>query len=840
MRRFTGALLAAVIVPTIIALPTLPRPAAAPRPVAPTLRTVPLAVTGPLAARATGSPQVTAAFSTVAVSWAWQATPPDISLSVRTRSRGAWTGWVSLGGPDDVVANTGSADGRRQSRGGTSPVYVGASDGVQTRIDSVRGPLPKDLRVVLIDAGSSPADATLGQSTPPGSAAAYAAQPAIVTRAQWGADERLRPCFSGYTSTVKVGFVHHTASPNGYAPGEAAAMVRGIYAYHVLSNGWCDIGYNYLVDAYGRTYEGRWGGTADKNVLGAHTGGFNEDTFAASLLGDFTALTPPPAMLTALERLFAWKLGRYYLDPLGTQLLTAAPFSGSKYPAGAVVRFNTISGHRDADYSTCPGDAAYAQLPNVRRAVRLYMGAAMFSPSLSATTVPVGGTVTVRAGLSGPSAYRVSAVGRCGAPAGVLSGTAASSIAQPWRATRPGRYTLTLTAGSAWPYTAQVTVLPPANPPPPAGSAGPPGPDGFVPITPVRVFDTRRLAGPLGPAGRLDARVLGIPGVPTSGVSAVVLNLTGVCPDAPTWLAAVPGGVASPTTSSLNLAPGDTRAALVTVPVGAQGMVSAFARGGFVDAVGDVVGYYVPGTAGSRFHPLTPTRVLDTRRAGGAFGRGETRALAVGPAYGVPASATAVILNVTAVDGSNGFLSVWPYGLARPNTSSVNITGPTATPNRVVSGLRSGRVSVFNAGGPVNVVVDLVGWYAPPSVPGGTSYHPLAPTRVLDTRSGVGGRAGPVLAGTSLTLPVAGTGRVVPAGARAVVMTLTATESTNPTVVTAYPAGSALPGTSDLNVARGTTYANLVVVPLGAAGGVSLYSSTANVQLVGDVLGWFG
>ena len=149
--------------------------------------------------------------------------------------------------------------------------------------------------------------------------------------------------------------------------------MRGIYAYHVTGNGWCDIGYSFLVDRYGQVFEGRAGGV-DRPVIGAHTGGFNTNTFAASLMGTFSTAQPPAAMLSALERVFAWKLGSYSRNPLATAVLVAGTFSGSKFPAGQSVTFNVISGHRDADFTDCPGDVTYGLLPQIRTAVAPLLG----------------------------------------------------------------------------------------------------------------------------------------------------------------------------------------------------------------------------------------------------------------------------------------------------------------------------------------------------------------------------------------------------------------------------------------------------------------------------------
>ena len=168
----------------------------------------------------------------------------------------------------------------------SEPVWAGPSDAVQTR---VVGAMPADLRVDLVDPGSQ----RRRRRAP--TAAAVTGRPAILTRADWGADEslRLHACPSGptYSKTIKIGFVHHTVSSNDYSAAEVPAMIRAFYAYHVEGNGWCDVGYNFLVDRFGRIWEGRYGGI-DKAVIGSHTGGFNNDSFGVAMIGDFSAVTP--------------------------------------------------------------------------------------------------------------------------------------------------------------------------------------------------------------------------------------------------------------------------------------------------------------------------------------------------------------------------------------------------------------------------------------------------------------------------------------------------------------------------------------------------------------------
>ena len=116
--------------------------------------------------------------------------------------------------------------------------------------------------------------------------------PTIYSRAQWGADESIRNKSALRYGTVSAGFVHHTVNANDYTEAQVPGIMRSIYAYHVKSRGWSDIGYNFLVDRFGRIWEGRYGGV-DKNVVGAHTLGYNDYSFAMSAIGNFDVVEPP-------------------------------------------------------------------------------------------------------------------------------------------------------------------------------------------------------------------------------------------------------------------------------------------------------------------------------------------------------------------------------------------------------------------------------------------------------------------------------------------------------------------------------------------------------------------
>ncbi|MFS8200873.1 FG-GAP-like repeat-containing protein [Streptomyces sp. CWNU-52B] len=226
---------------------------------------------------------------------------------------------------------------------------------------------------------SAPASAT-ADPTPapvPSPPPSTVTRPPIVPRAQWGADESTVKDPQEYIDKVSAVFVHHTVGTNDYSCAESPALVRGIMAYHVQTEGWNDLGYNFLVDKCGRIFEGRAGGV-DLPVRGAHTYGFNGDSAGIAVLGDFegaaatsttpaqTAGKPTRAALESVARVAAWKLGQYGVDPSGKVTLTAAADTGV-WKAGEQATLNTVSGHRDGFATLCPGKNLYAKLGEIRR-----------------------------------------------------------------------------------------------------------------------------------------------------------------------------------------------------------------------------------------------------------------------------------------------------------------------------------------------------------------------------------------------------------------------------------------------------------------------------------------
>ena len=117
-------------------------------------------------------------------------------------------------------------------------------------------------------------------------------------------------------STIKAATVHHTADSNDYSAADVPAIMRSIYRYHAITRGWGDIGYNVLVDKFGRIWEGRAGGLS-KPVIGAHAGGFNTYTFGVSMMGNYDTAPTTPPMIDSVAAIIAWKLSLFSVDPHG-------------------------------------------------------------------------------------------------------------------------------------------------------------------------------------------------------------------------------------------------------------------------------------------------------------------------------------------------------------------------------------------------------------------------------------------------------------------------------------------------------------------------------------------
>jgi hypothetical protein len=357
----------------------------------------------------------TAPFSLLGLTWSGPFGSPaaDLPLEVRTHTRGGWTAWQHLerddDGPDPSPPGASAWEPALgvSARAATEPLWVGPSDGFQLRLDRPTGidlPVPTRLNVALINPGSSPHDADSAAVEPAvvNRSVTADALPPIGSRRAWGADEHLRHGGPRYTDGIKVAFVHHTAGGNAYSRSDVPKIIRGVYAYHTRVRGWSDVGYNFLVDRFGRIWEGRAGGI-DRAVLGAHTGGFNSHSFGVAVLGNFVHAKPTPATLAAVERVIAWKFSRYGerpgLDPDSDTTLISAGGGTDRWRRGRAVDFVRISGHRDAGATECPGKHLYAKLEEIRRRVAdLQYNGAAGGASFGSAPAPLLGRGAVQTG----------------------------------------------------------------------------------------------------------------------------------------------------------------------------------------------------------------------------------------------------------------------------------------------------------------------------------------------------------------------------------------------------------------------------------------------------------
>jgi hypothetical protein len=310
-------------------------------------------------------------------------------LELRWRAAGGgWSGWL----PVEISHDLGDeAAGVRLSG------LLVVDDAVDAQV-RVRAGDPQQLEVVAIDTEHGPRRLVV-QRPGPSSAGAQALpvpssttttttaapsgpppvpQPSVISRAQWGADESLKGEDPPAFAPIRRLALHHTAGGEGDDP---AATVRAIYAYHTQSNGWNDIGYNFLVDSAGRIYEGRRArdyaageiptgeDRLNRGVIGAHTGNNNTGTVGVALLGDFSSTARPTgAAIGAAERMFAWKADRHDIDVLGTTTWSTGERS-------------TLIGHRDAVATACPGDRVYEQLPAMRQRIAAAVGGVKPKPT---------------------------------------------------------------------------------------------------------------------------------------------------------------------------------------------------------------------------------------------------------------------------------------------------------------------------------------------------------------------------------------------------------------------------------------------------------------------------
>jgi N-acetylmuramoyl-L-alanine amidase len=345
----------------------------------------------------------TALVTMVGFTWRDGVRPPKILA--RFRTKGGWSLWRPAPLLRDIPD---PSSGEGIGKAGTVPLFVEPSDGVQVQVS---GSLPPELSVTLIHASALAGDARLVAGTTSRSALRSApvnvSVPLIYTRAQWGANESWRDGPPRYNDTILQAHIHHSASGNGYSQGDVPALIRSFYKYHTHSLGWSDIAYNFLVDAFGTIWEGRYGGI-DRPVRGAHTLGFNASSTGVCVIGNLDSVQPTQATLDSLARVAGWKLAMYDRDPQGWTQVTSE--GSDKFPSGRVVTLPVIDGHRDTNDTACPGGNLYAQLGNLRIATAGVIAAATLklkTPFAVKGRTVLGHTLSVGDGKFKPSTASV-------------------------------------------------------------------------------------------------------------------------------------------------------------------------------------------------------------------------------------------------------------------------------------------------------------------------------------------------------------------------------------------------------------------------------------------------
>ncbi|MEO6988176.1 MAG: hypothetical protein ABI239_05955, partial [Aquihabitans sp.] len=381
--------------------------------------------------------------------------------------------------------------------------------------------------------------------------------------------------------------------------------------------------------------------------------------------------------------------------------------------------------------------------------------------------------------------------------------------------------------------------------------------DVFVPTDPCRILDTRYEGGKYTNGESRSVAVAGKCGIP-SDASAIEASVTAVTPSANGYYRTSPSGVGAPQATFLNFTKQRSTTNTGAVTLGTDGALGTQSFGGAIHYVIDVQGYYldeldVPeATRGTVYVPITPCRVVDSRRGLGFFGPNRTADFAVtgsGPEFAVqggrpggcdlPAGAAAVETSVSAVSPSaNGYLRAWPTGTAAPTATFLNYSKSEATTNTGAIALGGGRMSVENFSGRADFVIDVQGYFIErdqlPVGVVGSSFVAQTPCRVLDTRTARGAFA----ANETRRVPLAGACDV-PVGVSAVEASVSAVTPSANGFFRAWPAGAAAPQATFLNFAKGQGTTNTGSITLAANGEILAGSYSNGSHFVIDIGGYF-
>jgi hypothetical protein len=363
----------------------------------------------------------------------------DATVRYRWHGTRGWSGW-----------QTAEQDTGDEGIPGTEPLWRPAdADLAQVTVTGTAG----GLRLVRVSEGR--ARRVLGITTAH-AATGRAVLGEVQTRADWGADESWVRRAPSYASKVVAVTVHHTDNVNGYAASDVPSLIRADYAYHVKGRGWSDLGYNLLVDQYGRVWEGRGGGLG-RATIGSHAQGFNTGTLGVAMIGDLTHTTASVAAQRALERVIAYAATTWHFDPRSTVRLTSR--GSPRYPDGRVATLHRVFGHLETGRTQCPG-SLQRDLPQLRALGWVAMHAAprIVSTQLAGAPVHAPTPVVLDVHLSRPASWQAFFRDRNGLVVASATGTG-THLHLGWDGMRsdplplpatPGTYSWTVKAGDGF------------------------------------------------------------------------------------------------------------------------------------------------------------------------------------------------------------------------------------------------------------------------------------------------------------------------------------------------------------------------------------------------------
>lgn len=728
--------------------------------------------------------------------------------TIRTISHGVWSEWVTPQQQADEGPDLSSTEsGRTPIDLISNPVWVARATGYEVRF-------PVDATDTAVHVVRDVNEVSLSPK------AAVTASPVypfgIHPRIDWNArPAKIHPGMGDPLKGVQMVVVHHTALPgNNYTQAEAATLVRNFQAYDMDIRHYDDLGYNVMIDQFGGIWEGRSGGL-DQAVIGAHALGFNQVATGISVLGNFVDVDPPAVVIDAIAKVAGWKLALDGYDPLSSVTIGADETEG--HPLHPVpLTTPRIVGHRDVGQTECPG-RIWNHLAEIRTKAAAYARSA--TGRLNPSKQPRPRSVTV-SGETSPTAPTVviqvdhrDVVTLASRKNNLLAASTPSSFASDLPVT-PGPhrvcvYELAVDESRSLIGCDGITITDP----------------NINPIRPVRLLDTRGVA-------RLTAKELrpvpiaGLKTVPAEAAS-VSANVTVTNPGNDGYLTIVPCGTAViDETSNINFTKGQTIPALVLTKLGTDGRLCLFASTD-LDVVVDVTAWFPSNGA---FTGTTPSRLLDTRLPSTTLAAGEERRVQVSGRGGVDASATAAALNIVATNSKlPGWLAVYPCDKGFTGTSNLNYRASQTIANLAVSMLSADGSVCLKSDKALDVVVDVTGWFPP------GAFHPVTPTRIMDTRQGLG----------SLRISVEDTVELkiwgqpsIPTEATSVIVNLTVTKPEKAGYLTVYPCAQVHPGTSNLNFAAAETIPNLTLTKIGINGCVRV-DSGSSTDVVADVVGYF-